>query len=257
MIASGFSWFHLVPGVEDGSLVPFAPDHHAYLFVSACFVSGLLIVFGLLARMALQRKLASAEGIEQFHADEGFTVFTMAEGLVEFLRGMQNGLLDKAHQRRWTPLIGALFTYIFLSNILSLVPGFQPPTDNINTNVGMALIVMVTYWAVGLISDPKSFIAHITGPVAVMAPLIGAIELLGLLVIRPVTLSLRLTGNMFADHTVFGVISGLVPLVVPVPFLVLAIVVSTIQAFVFTLLTTIYISLSLPHGDHGDHHDHH
>lgn len=257
MIASGFSWFHLIPGVEDGSLVPFVPAHHAYLFLSACFVSAVIIAFGLLARMALQRKLASAEGIDRYTAESGLGVFTVAEGLVSFIRGMQAGLLDKEHQRRWTPLIGAFFVYIFVSNILSIVPGFQPPTDNINTNVGMAIIVMVTYWVVGLVSDPKGFIAHLTGPVWWLAPLIGAIELLGLLVVRPVTLSLRLTGNMFADHTVFGVISGLAPLAVPVPFLVLAIVVSTIQAFVFALLTTIYISLSLPHGDHGADHDHH
>jgi len=81
-----------------------------------------------------------------------------------------------------------------------------------------------------------------------MAPLIFIIEVIGL-VVRPATLTIRLTGNMFGDHTVFSIMSDLVPWGVPVPFLGLALIVSFIQAFVFSLLTVIYIALSVPHHD--------
>ena len=78
------------------------------------------------------------------------------------------------------------------------------------------------------------------------------IELISLVLVRPASLAVRLTGNIFGDHTVFTIMSGLTYVVVPVIFLVLATLVSLIQAFVFSLLTTIYISQSLPHGDHAD-----
>jgi F-type H+-transporting ATPase subunit a len=77
------------------------------------------------------------------------------------------------------------------------------------------------------------------------------IEFIGV-VVRPVSLSLRLFGNMTGDHLVLGIFSDLVPLVVPVAFMALGIFVSFIQAFVFSLLTTIYIGLSLP--QHEEHH---
>lgn len=251
--AAGFSWFRLIPAVDEGFL-PFAHGHD-YLLVSACFVSAVLIGFGVLANRALAARMQT-DGLAKYQADGSLSVFTIAESLVSFLRGMQDGLLDKANQRRWTPLIGTLFVYILVCNYLALIPGFQPPTDDVNANVGMALIVLVVYWGVGLLTDPKSFIAHIMGPVWWLVPLIALIELMTLVIVRPATLAIRLTGNIFADHLVFGVMSDLVPILIPVPFLMLGLIVSTVQAFVFTLLSTIYISLSLPHG-HDDDHDHH
>jgi F-type H+-transporting ATPase subunit a len=95
--------------------------------------------------------------------------------------------------------------------------------------------------------------------VFLIGPLLFSIELIGLF-IRPVTLSLRLTGNIFGDHTVFGIMSDLVPIGVPVIFLGLGSFVAFMQAFVFSLLSTIYIGLSLPHHEHahaGDDHASH
>lgn len=256
MIASGFSWFHLVPGIEDGSLFPFAHDH-GYQFVSAWFVCFVILAGALAARGALQRATAR-QGLERYYADETLTVRTTAEIVVGGVIGFMNDMLAKDDVRRFLPLVGGLFIYILTCNLMALVPGMQPPTDSINANIGMALLVVVTYWIVGLSRDAKSFFAHLTGPVLALVPLILPLELLTMLIIRPATLSVRLTGNIFGDHTVFNIMSGLVPLVVPVPFLALGTLVAFIQAFVFSLLTTIYISLALPHGDHDDHgHDAH
>ena len=255
LIASGFSFWHLIPGVEDSSLFPFAvnADGHAgsYTFVSAWLSAFVIIAFAAAANMGLKRAMAR-DGLTKFEADESLNARTAAEVLVDALRGLMGDLMGKTDVKTFLPLIVGLFTYIFVSNLQALVPGLQPPTDNINSNLGMAVIVMVTYWVVGLTRDPKGFVGHILGPVLPLAPLMLVIELISLVLVRPASLAVRLTGNIFGDHTVFTIMSGLTYVVVPVIFLVLATLVSLIQAFVFSLLTTIYISQSLPHGDHAD-----
>lgn len=245
LIASGFSWFHLLPGGET------AMHGHGYVLYAAWFVFAVVTAFGLVARASLAQ-VQQRDGLERYHADETLTARTAAELVVGAIVSMMSGLLEKADVKRFIPLVGTLAIYIFLGNILAILPGFQPPTDNINTNVGMAICVLLAYWAVGLTRGGSDFVGHIFGPVLALAPLIGAIELLGLLIVRPFTLTLRLTANIFGDHTVYNIMSGLVPVIVPVPFLGLAMVVSLIQAFVFALLTTIYLSQSLPHGHHDD-----
>lgn len=256
MIASGFSWFTLLPGVEDGTLLPFAHDH-GYTVISAWFVSAVLIVFALIARAGLNRA-AARDGLAKWEPDEGLSARNVAEVLIGGLAGIMADLLSKDDVKRFLPLVGGLFLYILGCNLMSLIPGMQPPTDNVNTNIGMALVVVLTYWTVGLARDAKGFFAHLTGPMLALMPLILPLELLTMVFLRPATLTLRLTGNIFGDHTVFNIMSGLAPIAVPSIFLALGTLVAFIQAFVFSLLTTIYISLALPHGDHGDHaHDHH
>lgn len=258
MIASGFSWFHLIPGVEDGSLLPFAQlDGHSYgyVFVSAWVVCFAVIAFAFVGGRAV-KAAAAGQGVERYYAQETLGARTAAEILVGGIMGFMSDVLDKKSVATFLPLVGGLFTYILFSNLMALLPGFQPPTDNINTNVAMALVVFVAYWGVGLTKDPKGFVAHLMGPVLLLSPLIFAIEMVSLLLVRPASLAVRLTGNIFGDHAVFNIMSGLVPILVPVIFLGLATLVSLIQAYVFSLLTTIYISQSLPHGDHDDHAHH-
>jgi F-type H+-transporting ATPase subunit a len=181
------------------------------------------------------------------------TALTFAEVFVGGIRGMVGDLLDKKDLRLFFPLIAGLFCYILACNIQSIFPGFLPPTDNINTNVGMALIVFLTFNAVGLMRDAKGFIKHLAGPALFLVPLMLPLEIVSLF-IRPLSLTVRLTANMFGDHQVFTVISGLVPVILPAALLLLACIVSVVQAFVFSLLTVIYIHLSLPHHEHDEAH---
>jgi F-type H+-transporting ATPase subunit a len=126
----------------------------------------------------------------------------------------------------------------------------QPPTQNINTNVGMALSSFLVFNAVGLKRDPVGYIKHIMGPVWWLVPLMFIVELVSLAA-RPITLALRLTANLYGDHLVFTLVSDMTsPIPVAWVLMPLAIMVSGIQAFVFALLSTIYIALSLPHDDH-------
>ena len=115
----------------------------------------------------------------------------------------------------------------------------------------MAIVVFLTFNIAGLWVNGLNYVKHLMGPVLLLAPLMLPIELIGLLV-RPVSLSIRLAGNIFGDHTVFNIMSDLVPGWVPLPtvFLALGMFVAVIQAFVFTLLTTAYIGLSVAHEEH-------
>ena len=89
-----------------------------------------------------------------------------------------------------------------------------------------------------------------------MAVLIFPIEIISTC-IRPLSLALRLQGNMFGDHMVLSTFSGLAPLIVPIVFMILGTLVSFIQAYVFTMLSMVYISLATAHHDHGEEHAHH
>ncbi len=155
-----------------------------------------------------------------------------------------------SHAKSYFPLVAGLFIYIFINNLLGVMPGFLPPTDNINTTLALGLIVFVYFNYVGIKTQGLiPYLKHFGGPIAMLAPLMFVIEMIGILV-RPISLGLRLFGNMTGDHLVLGIFSDLVPIIIPIAFLGLGIFVSFIQAFVFALLTTIYISLSLPHDEH-------
>jgi F-type H+-transporting ATPase subunit a len=147
---------------------------------------------------------------------------------------------------KYITLVGGLFIFIFFCNIIAIVPGFVPATDNLNTNLSMALIVFLVYNYYGFREHGLAYLKQFAGPILWLAPLMFLIELLSHL-FRPMSLSIRLFGNMFGDHMVLGIFSDLVPLVIPVVFMILGIVVSLIQAFVFSALTTVYIALAVSH----------
>jgi len=256
MIAAGFSWFHLIPSVDDGSLLPawIGDGAHTHVYVLTAMVCLLLIGFALIGRLGLERAKAR-DGLSRFNTGTSLSPLVFGELFAEMLMGLMGNMLSKEDVRKFFPLIAGLFLYIFSCNILAVIPGFLPPTDYLNTNVGMALISFVIFNAVGLWRDPVGYIKHLMGPVWWLVFLLLPIEIISLLV-RPAALMIRLTGNMYGDHQAFTVLSSLVPYPVfyPVALLVLACLVSAIQALVFSLLTTVYISLAVPHHEHEHSH---
>lgn len=146
-------------------------------------------------------------------------------------------------------------------NLMGLIPGFLPPSDNINTNLAMGLTVFVFYHYLGIREHgthyvgqftgglpPKGFGTLITAFLALIGCVLFVIESIGH-IIRPVSLSLRLWGNINGDHTLVGVFNGITPILVPVIFMVLGLFVCCVQAFVFSLLSTVYIKMAVSH-DH-------
>ena len=150
--------------------------------------------------------------------------------------------------RKFLPLLGGSFLFIFFSNLLGVFPGFYPATQNLNSTLAMSLVIFFTYNYLGFKEHGAGYLKHFMGPVLYLAPLMIFIEVVSHLV-RPASLSLRLFWNMFGDHLVLQIFSNLTPYIVPAIFIGLGVFVSFLQAFIFTILSSIYISLSTSH-DH-------
>ena len=144
------------------------------------------------------------------------------------------------------PLLGTIFLYITTCNLFGLIPGFESPTSNINMTASMAVPVFFIYQFYGLKVHGIKYIKHFLGPIQSIAalPLMIFMLILELLshLIRPITLSVRLFGNMSAKHYLLLVLGGLVPALVPCIILGLGTLISFIQAYVFMLLTTLYLA---------------
>jgi F-type H+-transporting ATPase subunit a len=139
---------------------------------------------------------------------------------------------------------------------MGLVPGFAPATANLNTTIGPALVVFVVYNMAGIFEHGiVAHVKHLMGPVLLLAPLMFVIEVVSHIA-RPMSLGIRLTGNMTGDHMVIGVFGGIaesifsVPLIFPIPFLFLGLLVCIIQTLVFCLLSTVYLALATAHEEH-------
>jgi F-type H+-transporting ATPase subunit a len=241
-----FSWVQLIPGYH--SLVESFPNEDAAIAVlSSWAICILLIAAALVARKGLNKARARG-GTLQYVPDAKFSFFSIAELYTKGIYGMCLGALTPKDTRKYFWLLGGLFIYIFCSNLLAVTPGGLPPTAVMSTNAALALVVFLVFNVEGIRRNGLGYFKHMAGPVWYLAWLIFPIELVGLLV-RPASLSLRLAGNMTGDHMVFGIMSDLTTVLIPAIFLGLGIFVSFLQAFVFTLLSAIYISLSV--ADHG------
>ena len=161
-------------------------------------------------------------------------------GGIENLIGETMGPKGKSY----FPLIATLALFILVSNLVALIPGFYPPTANLNTNAALALTVFAMTHIIGVKEHGISYLKHFMGPILVLAPLIFIIEIIGHLA-RPLSLSLRLFGNMYGHEIVLMIFFGLVPFLLPIPMMLMGVLVAFIQAFVFTLLAMIYIAGAL------------
>jgi F-type H+-transporting ATPase subunit a len=144
--------------------------------------------------------------------------------------------------RFFFPYIATIFLFILVSNLIGLVPGFFSPTANLNTTLALALCTFVLTHIIGIKCHGAKYIKHFLGPVWWLAPLMFILEMIGHLA-RVMSLSIRLFGNIFGKETVLGIFFMLAGLyLAPLPILFLGILVSFIQALVFTLLSIIYFA---------------
>lgn len=160
--------------------------------------------------------------------------------------GIENMVVETMgeHGRPYFPLIATIALFVLVSNLIGLVPGFYPPTANLNTTAACAIIVFLSTHIVGVKEHGFHYLKHFMGPIWWLAPIMFFIEVIGHLS-RPISLSLRLFGNMNGHELVLMIFFGLVPFLVPLPMMVMGVLVSFIQAFVFMLLAMIYIQGSL------------
>lgn len=143
--------------------------------------------------------------------------------------------------RKFLPLVGTLAFFILPANLLGLIPGCTSPTANVNTNLALALSVFVFYQWVGLRKHGFAYFKQFLGPVWWMIPLMLPIEIISHLA-RPVTLAMRLFGNIKGEDLVILILLFLAPLLLPVPMMAFAVFTSTLQTLVFILLTMVYLA---------------
>ena len=165
--------------------------------------------------------------------------------------GLLEGIMGKQVARDMLPLIGSMAFFILFCNLAGLIPGLLPPTDVISTNIVLALIVFLATHIYGLKKNGFEHIKHMMGPIWWLSILIFPIEIISHIA-RPLSLTLRLFGNMVGDHKVLSIFLGFGFLLVPIPVMILGFIVCVVQALVFCLLSAVYIGMALE-----DLHDHH
>jgi F-type H+-transporting ATPase subunit a len=225
-----------------------------WIYLSAAFATLLLLLAGLSVRRAV-----SGDGAGVI-PEEGLSIRNVFEVLIEFLGDLGETTIGP-EWRRYFPVVGTIFFFVLVSNFKSLIPGLIGSTGDANVTFSLGIVSFVVYNYVGIKQHGWKYIYQFMGPaltemeiggkhyhVRVLAPIFLPLELV-LHLARIVTLGVRLLANMFADHKVIMIFIGMVPLAIPAIFMGLGMVVSFLQAFVFALLTMIYIGQALeePH----------
>ncbi|HEX3855520.1 MAG TPA: F0F1 ATP synthase subunit A [Polyangiaceae bacterium] len=210
---------------------------------AALFVT--LLVLAIAARVRGQ--LANPD--DAVVPEDRLTLRTFMEAFLSYFYDLAKSVMDAERAKKYFPLIGAAAMFVFFSNILALVPGFPVATSSLSVTLGCAIVVFVCFNAYGLAENGFGYVAHLAGPAWYLAWLVFPIEVISLIV-RPITLAVRLFLNMAVDHLILGIFLSLVCLLVPIPIMLLGVLIILIQTLVFTLLTCIYIGLATEHEAH-------
>ena len=256
------TWLSWLPGYQElhqylnahySNHVWFPFGGHHYETVHHIYAAAIVILLLLAMSLWARAKISNIE--EAIIPPSSFGVVAFIELFLDALMGMMKGVIGSDY-KRYVPMIATLGVYILFSNLIGLVPGMAPPTDNLNTTAACALVVFVWFNWHGLRSEGINHIIHLLNPIGepwgwLLTPLLGPIEIISLCV-RPVALALRLAGNMIGDHKVLFAFAGFLPLILPLPFYALGTLVCVIQAAVFCILSTVYIGLHV-HDEHEAH----
>ena len=257
------TWFHLLPGYKnleiwaehlfrrDEFLVGLIGKSHftlAHVFIAV--FTALVLLIGAVIYM----KKTSKDAKDRLVPERKFGVRNIFELIMETTLGMAEQVMGRKKAEATFPLIGALVFFIMINNLIGLVPGFLPATDTLKTNFGLSLLVFCVYHVMGVKEHGLAYFKHFFGPIIkwYALPLMLMMFVIELIshIARIFSLALRLMGNMAADHKVVAAFFVLVPLFVPIPFMLLGILVCTVQTLVFTLLTMVYIDLAVANEEH-------
>ncbi len=177
-------------------------------------------------------------------------VQTFLEMIVSFNRDLIEDVIGHDTQKRYLAMIGGFAVFIFVANLFGLFFFLSPPTGSFSTTVALALVSFVYFNAQGFREHGFfGYLKHFMGPVLWLAPLFFVIEMIGNFA-RILSLSLRLFMNIYGEHTATGIFAGLAPIVVPWPLMALGLFTALLQAFIFVILTAVYISLGTAHEEH-------
>lgn len=206
----------------------YVPEHVMYTL----FVFVILALLSLLAT----RRLAVYPGKTQ----------NVMEVIIGGIASLLNEIMGE-NGRKFFPLVATLGLFILFSNLLGIIPGFESPTANINTNAAMAIVVFLSTHVVGVKEHGFKYFKQFMGPVWWLIPLMLPIEIISH-ISRPLSLTFRLFGNIKGEDIVLLVVLFLVPWFVPLPVFILMIFTSLVQTLVFMLLAMMYIAGAMEEG---------
>jgi F-type H+-transporting ATPase subunit a len=216
---------------------------HGQVLLVSWIVIGVIVIASLIATSNIQR------------VPSGFQ--NLMEYALEFVQGIAKDQIGEKEYRNWTPFVGSLFLFIFVSNWLGILVPWKlielpegelaAPTNDINTTVALALLVSATYFWAGLSRRGLGYFSKYVQASPFLLPLWVLEDFT-----KPLSLSFRLFGNILADELVVGVLVLLVPLIVPLPLMVLGLFTSGIQALIFATLAASYIGEAME--NHGEEH---
>jgi F-type H+-transporting ATPase subunit a len=226
--------------MSPGAAAFFFPDgKEAWIPDAAIMTLLLLLVIAIVFPLAARR----------FHRDKPSKVQSFLEMIVSFLNDLAEETIGHG-SRRYLPIIGGLFLFIAMGNLFGLFFFLQPPTGALSTTVALAVVSFVYFNYQGIKEHGLGgYLKHFMGPLLLIAPLFFVIEIIGTFA-RILSLSLRLFMNIFGEHTTTNVFASLVPVVVPWPMMALGIFTALLQAYVFALLTAVYVSGATAHEEH-------
>lgn len=226
-----FTWTSLIPGVG-----------HEYAHVATAGI----VTVGLVGA-SFAAKSALGNGENSVIPAGKVSLRGFFELITEFIAGLVDMVIG--HEgRKYIPMFASFFTFVLINNLVGVIPGMAPATENLNTTLAMGTFVFVAYNLFGLKENGLAYLKHFLGPVLWLGPLMLVIELISHIV-RPISLGLRLANVLKGDHTVVGIFLDIVPYGLPIPFYMLGMFVAFVQAFVFTLLSMVYVALATAH-DH-------
>lgn len=178
----------------------------------------------------------------------------MLEAVVELIQS-QIGDISQHAPRRYLPFVGTLFLYIFVSNVLSIVPGFAPPTGSLSTTAALAICVFIAVPLYGIAQHGiLEYLRHYVRPTPLMLPfnIIGELS-------RTLALAVRLFGNIMSGTVLVAIIVSIIPLFFPILLALLGLITGVIQAYIFAILAMIYIAAASrvqpPQPDTPEQHD--
>jgi F-type H+-transporting ATPase subunit a len=238
------------------SFVDFMPvDAHSQFFgltkhewVPIIMSATIIIFLGIFSILATRRLQKVPGKLQSF-------LEIVVEGLENFTKSQMGRAAGP-----FIPFIGTLFIYIFAMNMLGQIPLFHSPTSNFNTTIALTLIVFfVTHYQGVKNNGIVGYLKHMAGKPIWLAPLVFPLHLMQELLSRPLSLSMRLFGNVMGEDTIIAIFIGIspfllgfIPLPLHLPMVFLALLGSTIQAMIFSLLASFYIAGAI--GIHEDEH---
>ena len=218
-------------------------------------IVAVVLVVAICVGMAFAARKQIADYDKSVIPDEKLSLRTILEVVVSYFYGMMSDMMGPERAKRYFPIIGTSALFILVSNFLGMVPGFLPPTSSLNVTAACGLIIAISFNYYGVKENGLGYFKHMMGPILPLAILIFPLELLTMFVIRPVTLALRLMLNIAVDHLLASIMVAIFALFLPIPIMILGTLVAAVQALVFCLLASIYITLATEHEDHGDGHE--